>query len=177
MIGETGSVEDAANPAAKAAWFDNAARDLTTEMPNVQALIYFDAKKACDYRVATSARSLDGFRRLALDPHFQTTPLPPTSTTRPTSTTAPTSSTRPPPLVHPADQLAGLRRRVVARAGRLHQRHGPQLGRPLGHQQVRQGLGRPRWGGSSTSSTSTTSGARTSRPPRSAPWPPRAGCC
>ena len=107
MIGETGSVENAANPAAKAAWFDNAARDLTTEMPNVQALIYFDAKKACDYRVATSARSLDGFRRLALDPHFQTTPLPPTSTTRPTTTTAPTSSTRPPPSSTPPTSSPG----------------------------------------------------------------------
>ncbi|HEX7149177.1 MAG TPA: hypothetical protein VF512_16830, partial [Actinomycetota bacterium] len=107
MIGETGSVENAANPAAKAAWFDNAARDLTTEMPNVQALIYFDAKKACDYRVASSARSLDGFRRLALDPHFQTTPLPPTSTTRPTTTTAPTSSTRPPPSSTPPTSSPG----------------------------------------------------------------------
>lgn len=40
-------------------------------MPNVQALVYFDARKACDYRIATSARSLAGLRRLALDP-----PLP-----------------------------------------------------------------------------------------------------
>ncbi|HEY7606275.1 MAG TPA: glycosyl hydrolase, partial [Actinomycetes bacterium] len=60
MIGETGSVEDPADPARKAAWFDAAARDLTTEMPDVQALVYFDANKACDYRVATSARSVDG---------------------------------------------------------------------------------------------------------------------
>jgi hypothetical protein len=96
MIGETGSVEDAANPAGKAAWFDNAARDLATEMPNVQALVYFDAKKACDYRVASSRRSLEGFRRLALDPHFQTSPLPPTATTRPTATTKPTTTTKPP---------------------------------------------------------------------------------
>jgi beta-mannanase len=107
MIGETGSVEDAASPGRKAAWFDNAARDLTTEMPNVQALIYFDAKKACDYRVASSSRSVDGFRRLALDPHFQTTPLPPTSTTRPTPTTAPTSSTRPPASTTPPTSSPG----------------------------------------------------------------------
>ncbi|HTE70783.1 MAG TPA: hypothetical protein VK942_18830, partial [Actinomycetes bacterium] len=93
MIGETGSVEDAADAGRKAAWFDNAARDLTTKMPAVQALIYFDATKACDYRVASSGSSIEAFKRLALDPHFQTTPLPPTSTTRqPPSTTQPTSS-------------------------------------------------------------------------------------
>src|ERR671913_448400 len=107
MIGETGTVEDGANPARKAAWFDNAARDLTTEMPNVQALIYFDAKKACDYRVASSGRSLDGFRRLALDPHFQTSPLPPTSTTRPTPTTKPTSTTKPPTSTTPPTSSPG----------------------------------------------------------------------
>ena len=106
MIGETGSVEDPADPARKAAWFDAAARDLTTEMPNVQALIYFDAKKACDYRVATSARSVDGFRRLALDPHFQTTPLPP-STSRPTPTTKPTTTTRPPGSTTPPTTSPG----------------------------------------------------------------------
>ena len=33
MIGETGSVEDGGDPGRKAAWFDNAARDLATEMP------------------------------------------------------------------------------------------------------------------------------------------------
>jgi beta-mannanase len=106
MIGETGSVEDAGDAGRKAAWFDNAARDLTTEMPNVQALIYFDARKACDYRVASSSRSLEGFRRLALDPHFQTTPLPPTSTTA-TTTTRPTSSTRPPSSTTPATTSPG----------------------------------------------------------------------
>jgi beta-mannanase len=101
MIGETGSVEDPADPARKAAWFDTAARDLATEMPKVQALVYFDADKACDYRVASSARALEGFRRLALDPHFQTSPLPPTATTRPTPTTSPTASTRPPTPTRP----------------------------------------------------------------------------
>jgi beta-mannanase len=106
MIGGTGSVEDSASAARKAAWFDHAARDLTTEMPNVQALVYSDAKRSCDYRVATSGRSLEGFRRLALDPHFQTAPLPPTSSTRPgpttTSTTRPTPSSAPPTTSPPA---------------------------------------------------------------------------
>jgi beta-mannanase len=106
MIGETGTVEDAGDAGRKAAWFDNAARDLATEMPNVQALIYFDARKACDYRVASSSRSLEGFRRLALDPHFQTMPLPPTSTSS-TATTKPTTSTRPPSTSPPATSPAG----------------------------------------------------------------------
>jgi beta-mannanase len=104
MIAEAGSTEDPANPDRKAAWFDNAARQLATEMPNVQALVYLDAGKdagvACDYRVDTSARSLAAFRRLAQDQHFQTRPLPPTtappSTTRPTPTTRrPTATTSP----------------------------------------------------------------------------------
>jgi len=94
MIAEAGSTEDPADPGRKATWFDNAARVLATEMPNVQALVYFDAKKACDYRVSTSTRSLEAFKRLAQDPHFQTQPLPPTTTTtRP----GPTTTTRPGP--------------------------------------------------------------------------------
>jgi beta-mannanase len=106
MIGETGSVEDPADAGRKAAWFDKGARDLTTEMPNVQALVYFDAKKTCDYRVGSSSRSMEGFKRLALDPHFQTTPLPgPSSTTTTTrstpTTTRPTPTTTAPPTTAP----------------------------------------------------------------------------
>jgi hypothetical protein len=128
MIGETGSIENAASPAAKAAWFDNAARDLATEMPNVQALIYFDAKKACDYRVASSSRSADAFRRLALDSHFQTSPVPPTATTRPTPTTKPTVTTKPPATTTPpatspdaggAPGPAGFTRAMAPNAGAL----------------------------------------------------------
>jgi hypothetical protein len=96
MIGDTGSVEDPADAGRKAAWFDNAARRLPTEMPNVKALVYFDARKVCDYRVATSAGSLEGFKRLAVDPYFQTMPLPTTTTTPSTSTTlSPTTTTTP----------------------------------------------------------------------------------
>jgi beta-mannanase len=106
MIAEAGTTEDPADPGRKAAWFDNAARQLATEMPNIQALVYFSAKKACDYRVDTSTRSLEAFKRLAQDPHFQTSPLPPTttapSTTRPTpTTTLPTLTTAPTPSPSP----------------------------------------------------------------------------
>jgi beta-mannanase len=99
MIAETGTVEDPADPGRKAAWIDNAARQLATEMPNVQALVYYNAKKTCDYRVGSSARSLEAFKRLAQNPHFQTRPLPPT----PTSTTRPaTTTTRPPATTAPS---------------------------------------------------------------------------
>jgi beta-mannanase len=106
MIAEAGTTEDPGDPGRKAAWFDNAARQLATEMPNVQALVYFNAKKACDYRASTSARSLEAFKRLAQNPHFQTLPLPPTttapSTTKPaTSTTRPTATTKPSPAPSP----------------------------------------------------------------------------
>jgi beta-mannanase len=108
MIAETGSTEDPADPARKARWFEEAARTLATSMPNVQALVYFDSDKGCDWRVESSAQSLDGFRRLAQDPHFQTQPLPstttitqpPTPSSQPTPTTAP-STTAPPPTTTP----------------------------------------------------------------------------
>jgi beta-mannanase len=121
MIAEAGSTEDPADPGRKAAWFDNAARQLATEMPNVQALVYFDASKTCDYRVTTSARSLAGFRRLAQDPHFQTMPLPPTTTTKPTPTvtTKPTPTTTEPspgPAPEPGGSLSAV---MVPRGGAL----------------------------------------------------------
>jgi beta-mannanase len=125
MLGETGSAEDPADAGRKAAWFDNAARDLATEMPNVQAVIYFDARKACDYRVGSSSRSIEGFKRLALDPHFQTTPLPnPTSnatTTRPaTTTTRPTPTTDPPSTSPgPSPPPGGLGGSMVPSSGAL----------------------------------------------------------
>jgi beta-mannanase len=106
MIAEAGSTEDPANPGRKAAWFDNAARQLATEMPNVQALVYFDAGKTCDYRVDTSTRSLAAFKRLAQDQHFQTRPLPPTTT--PPSTTRPTATTRRPAPTTTAPSSPGL---------------------------------------------------------------------
>src|SRR6266511_6336245 len=94
MIAEAGTIEDPADSARKAAWFDNASRQPATPTPRAQALVYFDAKNTCDYRVSTSTRSLEAFKRLAQDPHFQTQPLPPTTTTRPGPTT---TTTRPSP--------------------------------------------------------------------------------
>ena len=87
-------------------FYVNGAREAYAWMRQ-HAPVYFDAKKACDYRATTSGRSLEGFRRLAGDPHFQTTPLPPTSSTRPTSTTSPTASTRPTPSSSPPSSSPG----------------------------------------------------------------------
>jgi beta-mannanase len=117
MIAEAGSTEDPADPGRKAAWFDNAARQLATEMPNVQALVYFDARKTCDYRVTTSARSLAGFRRLAQDPHFQTRPLPPTTTTKPTPTVIKPTPTTTEPSPGPAPGPGGSLSAVMAPSG------------------------------------------------------------
>jgi len=122
MIAEGGSTEDPADPGRKATWFDNAARQLATEMPNVQALVYFDARKTCDYRVATSARSLEAFKRLAQDRHFQTLPLPPpTPTTKhpgPTTTTRPGPATTAPPQ-GPAPGPGGVTGVMVPSGGAL----------------------------------------------------------
>jgi beta-mannanase len=122
MIGETGTAEDPSDPGRKAAWFDDAARDLTTEMPNVQALVYFDARKACDYRTGSSARSFEGFKRLARDPHFQTGPLPTTTGATPTTSTRATATTAAPATTRPAPEppgRAGLSRVMAPHSGAL----------------------------------------------------------
>ena len=122
MIAEAGTTEDRAAPGRKAAWFDSAARQLAAEMPNVQALVYFHARKACDYRVTTSASSLEAFRRLAQNPHFQTKPLPPTTTTLkpgPTTTTkrpGPTT-TAPSPGPAPGPGPGGSLSAIMAPSG------------------------------------------------------------
>jgi beta-mannanase len=119
MIAETGTAEDPADPARKAAWFDNATRQLATEMPNIQALVYFHAKKACDYRVTTSARSLEAFKRLAQDPHFQTLPLPATTTTlKPgPTTTKPGATTTTAPSPGPSPGPGGSLSAIMAPSG------------------------------------------------------------
>jgi beta-mannanase len=120
MIAEAGTAEDPGDPARKAAWFDNATRQLATEMPNIQALVYFHAKKACDYRVTTSASSLEAFKRLAQDPHFQTLPLPATTTTikpGPTTTVKPGPTTTAAPSPGPSPGPGGSLSAIMAPSG------------------------------------------------------------
>ena len=118
MISATGSSEDPADPLRKGRWFQNAARTVQTSMPKVKALVYAESNGVCDWRVGTSAASVQGFGKLATDPWFQppgstlvssggpsttpTTTRPATTTTRPATTTtrpAPstTATTSPPP--------------------------------------------------------------------------------
>jgi beta-mannanase len=100
MISGTGTSEDPADPRRKGRWFQNAARSLQASMPNVKALVYAESSATCDWRVGTSAASIQGFGKLAADPWFAlpgstlvTSPTPP-STTRP-PTTRPATTTRP----------------------------------------------------------------------------------
>jgi hypothetical protein len=101
MIAGTGSVEDAADPARKRAWFRDAAGALARSMPRVRAVVYLDQGGRCDWRPDTSAGSLQGFVDFARDPFFggpgQAAPRPTTTTARPTTTTAATTTTTAPP--------------------------------------------------------------------------------
>ncbi len=130
MIAETGTMENPADPAAKARWFDNATRTLKS-MPRVRAVLYYNSNAHCDWRVSSSASALDGFTRLAQDPWLQlpastiATSRPsapaPTTTAAPTTTRAPTttvtSTTAPPTTQPPA--LGGVSGKLVPRSGAL----------------------------------------------------------
>jgi beta-mannanase len=69
MLAEYGSVEDPANPSAKADWFSGEAKTLATgEFPKLKAMIYFDhpaPPASCDWRISTSTASVAAYRDLA----------------------------------------------------------------------------------------------------------------
>ena len=86
-FGEWGSREEFFNPAddgsRKAAWFDEGAQWLKTEGTNVKAIMYFNhypedefggpdpyGETGPDWRIDTTSRSLEAYRRLAQDPYF-----------------------------------------------------------------------------------------------------------
>jgi len=72
MVGETGTVEDAARPGRKGRWFVNAARALRTRFPRVRAFVYFNTiADERDWRMETSPSSVRGFTRLAQDAGFR----------------------------------------------------------------------------------------------------------
>jgi parallel beta-helix repeat protein len=104
IISETGTVEDPSDPGRKAAWYVDAAGTLARSMPRVRAVVYFDRAGRCDWRPDTSARSMQGFIRLANDPFFggssgPSVPIPtpaPRSTVPPRTTVAPTRTSAPP---------------------------------------------------------------------------------
>jgi Beta-mannanase len=67
MIGETGSTDLGGD---KAAWITNGFARLLTDLPQVKALIWFDANKETDWRVNSSANSLAAFRAVAASSAF-----------------------------------------------------------------------------------------------------------
>lgn len=77
MIGETGVAE--AEPGAKAAWFASLAESIEADMPEIDALVYFDKDFTefghPDWRVDTSEQSYAAWLELSADPWFN--PLQP----------------------------------------------------------------------------------------------------
>jgi Right handed beta helix region len=126
MVSETGTVEDAADPSRKSAWYADAASTLARSMPGIRAVVYFDQGGRCDWRPDTSVQSMQGFIRFARDPFFggtgdqsaattttqpatvaPTTTLAPTTTTvRPTTTTQPTTTAPTTTTPQPASKCA-----------------------------------------------------------------------
>jgi hypothetical protein len=75
IIPETGSTEDAANPARKRDWYVDAGAALRS-MPRVRAVVFFDSSNPCPWWVDTSQQSLDGFRTLAGQASLSSLPAP-----------------------------------------------------------------------------------------------------
>ena len=73
MIGETSSVEGGAGQ--KATWINDAATATQRKFSSVAAFVWFDTQKnGLDFRIDSSASSLEAFRSLALNPYFRTRP-------------------------------------------------------------------------------------------------------
>jgi chitodextrinase len=76
MVAETGSVEDPLTPGRKAQWHRDALAAIKLRFPSLRGFVYFDVDMTRGYgvnwRLDTSQSSLEGFRDMALDPHFNT---------------------------------------------------------------------------------------------------------
>ena len=68
MVGEYGAQERA--PGEKARWVTDARVALKTQFPGIRAVIPFDADKDYDWRMDTSAETLQAYRDMAADPWF-----------------------------------------------------------------------------------------------------------
>jgi hypothetical protein len=109
MIAEVGTVEDPADAGRKAGWFGDAVGTLAGSMPRVRAVVYDHGQTACDWRLDSSAQSMDGFVKLARDPFFGGTggPAPSSSsTTSSSSSTSTTTTTQPPATTAPPTTAA-----------------------------------------------------------------------
>jgi hypothetical protein len=68
MVGEFGVQER--NPGDKAGWITAAREAVKSDFPLMRAVVYFNANKDYDWRLATSDSALDAFRQMARDPWF-----------------------------------------------------------------------------------------------------------
>jgi hypothetical protein len=68
MVGEFGVQER--SPGDKAKWISAARETIKTKFPLLRAVVYFNANKDYDWRLATSDSAMDAFRRLATVPWF-----------------------------------------------------------------------------------------------------------
>lgn len=62
IIAETASASEGGS---KARWIRKMASVLPSRFPRVETLIWFDTNKECDWRIASSSRSLEAFREVA----------------------------------------------------------------------------------------------------------------
>ena len=76
MTAETGAEEDPDQAGRKGQWFAEAKDDIKANYPALRAFVYFDVdvrpSEPFNWRLTTSQSSLDGFKALATDPHFNT---------------------------------------------------------------------------------------------------------
>ena len=72
MIGETASVEGL-TPGQKATWITDTQSAIKQSFPAIAAFLWFDSQaNGNDWRIDSSATSLQAFQALALDPYFRT---------------------------------------------------------------------------------------------------------
>jgi Carbohydrate family 9 binding domain-like/Glycosyl hydrolase family 26 len=71
MIAEFGSCEEGGN---KANWIKDILPTLKISMPQVKALVMFDTKKECDWRVNSSKKSQDAYQSLFNDKYILSSP-------------------------------------------------------------------------------------------------------
>jgi hypothetical protein len=70
MVGETGVQEG--KPGEKAAWLNQARRQIRSRFPAIRAFVYFNSDSSYPWWIDSSRSALDAFRSMALDPHFRT---------------------------------------------------------------------------------------------------------
>lgn len=70
MVAEFGVQEDPTRPGRKGAWFRQVAQQLPS-MPQIKAIVYFNAAPACPNWVTSSPAALDGFRALGQDSYLR----------------------------------------------------------------------------------------------------------